>query len=307
MGLFKRKPELEQLRARKDALEKQRLVAERELASAIAARQTALLEGDIDTPLDDQSNGLVGRLNDEKAAVLAAIVTIDGRISEAQSRHAAECEIAMRSAAGKGLSSAADSLDRVADEVASTLSKVPAVLDDVLNRMPLPHLVEKANLKVFSDAIVEALRAEVSEARRYTTRLAAGDVALISPRQEEIKPPPVPAIARLEILPLQKSKWLEADGSVSTTAAFTACSPPAPIAKRAIELGLAFDVLSNEAIALRMSMPQCWAHIPAEDCADLTQPKSAKPPGAPTTAAPAVHSEFIGQPRTGTATIRNSL
>jgi hypothetical protein len=38
MGIFRRKPELDQLRARKSLLEKQLLVAERELAAAVEAR-----------------------------------------------------------------------------------------------------------------------------------------------------------------------------------------------------------------------------------------------------------------------------
>jgi hypothetical protein len=184
VGLFKRKPaELDQLYARKSLLEKQLLVAERELAAAVEARQQVLVEGDpVEQP--NERSDLVARLRDEVDAVRNAITTVDERIAEAESRVAAERDRTKREIAGKELTASADALDRVTDEVAAALAKVFPALDDVLSKLPLPHLVQKANLKVFSDAVIEAMRSQVNEARRYLTRLVEGDAVLAPPRTE---------------------------------------------------------------------------------------------------------------------------
>jgi hypothetical protein len=145
------------LHTRRDLLTRQLAKSEQELDAATAARQVRLLEADdLDAP---HESPVIERLRDERGATLTALSTLAGRIAEAESRLTAERDLALRSAAAKELAVKADALDRAAGEAASALAKVPAVLDDVLNRLPLPHLVEKANLKAFSDAIVEALRA----------------------------------------------------------------------------------------------------------------------------------------------------
>jgi hypothetical protein len=308
MGIFRRKPELDQLRARRTLLEKQLVTAERELAAAVEARQKALLEGDLDTPLDGQSaNGVVGRLHDEKAAVLIALTTLGERIAEAESKLAAEHDLAMRSAAGKELSTAADALDRAADEVAAALARVFPTLDDVLSKLPLPHLVQKANLKVFSDAVVESLRAEVGEARAYIVRLTSGDAALVPPRPDDVKTAPAPIVERRQIFLLVNGRWPEPDGTVRTAGRHIECDPPAAIAKLAIEYEHALEPTSEFAQTLRMRMPPCYAHFAESDCVDISQPKQLiKQVGATTAAAPVIHSEFA-RGRGGFASVsRNS-
>jgi hypothetical protein len=293
MGIFRRKPELDQLHARKSLLEKQLATAERELAAAVEARQKALLEGDLDTPLDGQSaNGLVGRLHDEKAAILTALSTMDERIAEAENRLTAERDRSKREAAAKELSSAADALDGVADEVAAALAKIPGVLDDVLNRLPLPHLILKANVQSFANAIVEALRTEVGEARRYTTMLAEGDAAVVLPRTEDAPPPPAPPIERQTIFLLGRSRW-EENGETITSGPHVTTSPPIKIAKLAIQHGHAIEAGSPLAVTLQMRSPPNYAVFPASDCLDISKPKPVtKPVVTPTATPPVFHSEF---------------
>jgi hypothetical protein len=299
MGIFRRKPELDQLRARKSLLEKQLATANRELAAAVEARQQVLVEGDPVEP--NERPDLVARLRDELEAVRNAIATVDQRIVEAEGRLAEEQDSRRRGVASRELTASADALDHAANAVADAFAKVPAVLDDVLSRMPLPHLILKANVESFAASVVEALRAQAGEARAYIVRLAAGDAALVSPRIEEVKPAPVPAVERREVFLLGPSRWTEPNGEVVTSGTHTTCSPPAAIAARALELGHALEPLSEHAIVLRQRIPPNFGCFSPQDCVDLTQPKLTKPSGTPTAALPPIHSEFVGRPRVGTA------
>jgi hypothetical protein len=304
VGLFRRKPELDQLRARRTLLEKQLVTAGRELAAAIEARQQALLEGDPDTPLDGQSaSGLVGRLHDEKAAVVTAISTIDQRIAEAESKLATERDLAMREAAGKELTAAVDQLDRVAADLASIVARIPATLADVLGRLPPPHSVLPERIQAFANGLIDALQTELGEARAYSMRLTAGDAALVTPRPDDVKTAPVPIVERQEVFLLAPSRWTEPNGEVLTGGPHATCSPPAAIAARALEFGHALDPLSDFAIMLRQRIPPNYGYFSPQDCVDINEPKSTKPPGGPTAAAP-MYSEFVGRPRVGTAIAR---
>src|SRR5262249_23008490 len=151
---------------------------------------------------------------------VAALATIDAKIMDAQRRLDEESDRLKRSAASRELTASADTLDRVADEVASAIAKVPAALDDLLSRLPPPHLVLKANVETFASAVVEALRGEVAEARTYATRLLAGDGVVVSPREQEVKPQPVPPIERQEIFLLGPSRWRE-NGEIVTSGTHT--------------------------------------------------------------------------------------
>jgi hypothetical protein len=311
MGLLRRKSdgltaELENLRHRKSQLDALLVAAEQRLDEATRDRQAKLLEYD---PANDgpPTNAIILRLTDERDACIDALAAVDAKAADVQRRLAEEQDSRRREVASRELTASADALDRVAAEVAAALARVFPALDDVLSKLPLPHLVQKANLKVFSDAVVESLRAQANEAKAYIVRLTSGHAALVPPRPDDVKMPPVPAVERLEILPLQPSKWLEADGSIRTVGAHVTCDPPIEVARAALANGNAINPLSDDAITLRMRVPTCYAYYAAEDCIDLTQPKTAKPPRGLTAAAPAVHSEFVGRPRIGTATVRNSL
>jgi hypothetical protein len=304
MGLFKRKPaELDQLRARKSLLEKQSLIAERELAAAIEARQQVLVEGDpVEQP--NERPDLVARLRDEVEAVRNAIATVDQRIVEAEGRLAEEQDSRRRGVASRELTASADALDHAADAVADALARVFPALDDVLSKLPLPHLVQKANLKVFSDAVVESLRAQASEAKAYTVRLTSGDAALVTPRPDDVKTAAAPIVERQQVFILAPSKWVEPSGEVITVGTHCTASPPAEIAKLALQHGHAIEAGSDLAVTLQMRQPPNYSHFSEFDCTDISQPKQlTKPPGAPTAALPPIHSEFVGRPRVGTARI----
>jgi hypothetical protein len=307
MGIFKRKPaELDQLRARKSLLEKQSIVAERELAAAVEARQQVLVEGDLVEQPNERPD-LVARLRDEAEAVRNAITTVSQRIAEAESKLAVERDQAKRSAAAKELGTAADALAAVAADLAGTVARVPAVLSDVLARLPAPHVVSPERVAAFANGLVEALQLEVGEAQRYIAQLTAGDVEVISPREEEVKLPPAPNVERREVLLLVNGRWPELDGTISTSGAYTTCSPPAPVAAHAIEFGHAIDPLCDNAVTLRQRCAARYGFFAPQDCLDLNEPKPNKQPaGIKTITAPLVHSEFA-RGRAGTATVaRNS-
>jgi hypothetical protein len=294
LGIFKRKSlaaDLDQLNTRKSLLVGQLEIAERKLAEATAARAAHLLEGDLDVP--NEQSPLIQRLHDEKDAIVIAISTIGERIAESESKFAAERDLALRSAAAKELAVKADTLDRVTNEVAAAIAKMPAVLDDVLNRMPLPHLILKANVESFAASVVEALRAEVGEARRYITRLVEGDAALVTPRTEaEANPAPAPAIERQTVFLLGRSKWAE-NGEIITSGPHCSVSPPIEIARLALRHGHAIATGSDLAVTLQMRQPPSYANYAPADCLDISQPKPVtKPVGTPTAAAPVFHSEF---------------
>ena len=223
MGIFRRKPELDQLRARKSLLEKQLLVAERELAAAVEARQQVLVEGDpVEQP--NERPDLVARLRDEAEAVRNAITTVSQRIAETEAKLAAERDLAMRSTAAKELSSATDALAAVATDLAAVANRLPGALADVLAKLPPPHAVLPERIQAFAGGLVQALQTEIGEARAYSLRLAAGDAAVISSRAEETRPP-APAIERTPIFLLAPSRWTEPTGEVLTGGTHTTCNP----------------------------------------------------------------------------------
>jgi hypothetical protein len=250
MGFLRRRSgieaELAALATRKDLLTRQLATAEQRLGEAVAARKVHLLEGDPDVPIGETP--IIERLRDEKAATLDALTTISERIAEAENRLASERDLALRSAAGKELTAAADALDRVAADLAGIVARIPAALADVLSRLPAPHAVSPERIKTFADGLVEALQAEAGEARAYSLRLTSGDAAVISSRAEETKPPS-PIVERREVFLLGPSRWTEPNGEVLTSGTHTTCSPPAAIAARALEFGHALDPLSDFAIA----------------------------------------------------------
>ena len=307
MRIFGRKPELDQLRARRTLLEKQLVTAERELAAAVEARQKALLEGDLDTPLDGQSaNGLVGRLHDEKAAVLIALTTIDERIAEAENKLASERDLALRSAAAKELTAAADALDSVAVDLAAVANRLPGAMQRVLTRLPTKP-VSKERVELFAAEVVAALQLIAREGRSHAVQVAAGNGTVCEPAAQEPAKPPAPAIERTPIFLLGPGRWLEPNGEVVTSGAYVVVSPPASIAARAIEFGHGVDPLSDPAVVLRQRCPPRYGFYPPEDCADLNEPKPDKlPAGSKTITEPLFHSEF-SRARGGTASVaRNS-
>jgi hypothetical protein len=305
VGFLRRRSNLETelaaLQTRRDLLAKQLTTVEEKIAEATARRAAHLLEGDIEVPNEEPV--IVERLRDERAATLDALNTIGHRIVEAESKLVAERDLAMRSTAAKELTAAADALGRVADEVAAAIAKVAPALDDVLGRLPLPHVILKTNVESFAASVVEALRAEVGEARAYIVRLTSGDAALVTPRPDDVKTAATPPIVeRREVFLLGRSRWQE-NGETITSGPHCTASPPVEIAKLAIQHGHAIEAGSDLAITLQMRQPPSYANYAPADCLDIGQPKPlTKPPGSPTAALPLVHSE-IARGRGGFATV----
>jgi hypothetical protein len=311
MGLLSRRrnvldeltSELAKLGVRRDLLSKQLTAVEGKIDEALANRRAHLLEGDLDAP-----NGelvIIERLRDEKSAVVDALAAIDAKALDAQRRLDEERDRLQRQTASKELSSAADQLDAVATDLAGVVARIPVTLAAVLDRLPAPYAVAPERIKAFGDGLVEALQAEEREGRAYAARLAAGDGVVVPPRVEEAEPPPAPAIERLQIFPLQASKWVETDGSIVTVGAHVGCSPPIEVARAALANGTALDPLSDEAIVLRQRCPPRYGHYPPQDCIDLNAPRPEKlPAGSKTITSPSIHSAFVGPARVGTAVAR---
>jgi hypothetical protein len=317
MGIFKRKTltaEVDGFLVRKDMLVKQLTVVEEKIAEATASRRARLLEADDLEPTPEQAL-LVERLRDERSAVIDALAVIDSKIMDAQASVDQERDRIQRETGSKELAAVVEDLIHVRDELTTVAAKVAPALSAVLAKLPPPHLVAPERVGAFLTGVLEAQQAVISEGRSHAARITAGSAQVVRESTPEPATPPPAPIARMEILPLQKSKWLEGDGSIATSAAYTPCSPPLEIARAALANGLAFDVLSPQATALRMAWPACYAYVPAADCHDLTKPKQlANPPADDqgdqnqlTAAALAVHSEFVGRPQIGVATVRNSI
>jgi hypothetical protein len=309
VGLFRRKSlaaELDGLNTRRDLLAKQLAVAQQRLDEALAARQVHLLEGNLDAPNGEPV--IIERLRDERVATLDALNTLGQRITETENKLATERDLALRSAAGKELSTASDKLAAVSADLTGVVARIPAALAGVLARLPAPHAVSPERIQAFANGLVEALQGEVSEARAYATRLTEGDAALVPPRvDDDAKAPPAPIIERQTVFVLQPSRWLEPNGEVLTSGMHTVCDPPAETARTALANGTALDPLSDHAIDLRQRVPPRYGNYPPQDCVDLNAPKPEKlPAGSETITSPAIHSEF-NRGRGGFATVqRNS-
>jgi hypothetical protein len=295
--------EIAGLRSRRDVLADRLARADADIERALADRRRQLVETDLDQ--GDVEPTHIGQLREARASFADAVAAIDLKIAEAVARLDQERDRLQRKTAATELSGVTDELAKLADDLAAVTSKIPSKLGAVIDR--LPHaVVSKSHTAAFADEVVAALRLVVSEARSHASQVTAGTGSIYEPAQQPANPP-VPKVERLEIFPLQPSKWTEPDGTVLTVGAHVTCDPPVEVARAALANGNAIDPLCDNAITLRTRVPPCYAHYAAEDCIDITQPKSAKPPRGLTAAAPAVHSEFVGRPRIGTATVRNSL
>jgi hypothetical protein len=306
MGLLSRRKnvldgltaELESLQHRKSQLTALLSAAEQRLAEATQDRQAKLLESELANgpPIEVP----VFRFTDERDAVVAALAAVDSKLLDAQASVDRERDRVQRETGSKELAVVVEGLTRIHGELAAVSSKVAPAIAAVLAKLPAPHPVSPERVKAFLDGVLEAAQTVVREGQSHAARLISGDAQVVSQVSEPMTPP-TPKIERREVFLLGPSRWTEPNGETLTSGTHTTCSPPAPIAARALELGLAIDPLCANAITLRMRMPPCYAHYAAEDCVDLTQPKSTKPPGGLTAASLPIHSEFVGRPRVGTA------
>jgi hypothetical protein len=307
MGFLRRRPPLEtELAAqhtRKDLLSKQLTTVEGKIGEAVAARQVRLLEAaDLEVP--NEHSPLVERLRDERAAVLTAISTIDQRIAESESRLAAERDRSKREAAARELNGVTDELTKLADDYAAVVSRLPAMLAGVIDKLP-QAVVSKSHTEMFANEVLAALRMVVSESRSHAAQIVSGNAQICESAAQQPANPPAPAIVeRRQIFLLAASRW-EENGETICNGPHCTASPPAPIARAAIEFGHALEAGSDLAVTLQMRSPPNYSVFLAADCVDISRPKElSRPPGSQTAAPPPVHSAFVGRPRIGTAVAR---
>jgi hypothetical protein len=294
--------ELESLQHRKSQLAALLSAAEQRLDEATRDRQTRLLESDLTNgpPIEVP----VFRFTDERDAVVAALAAVDSKLLAAQASVDKERDRIQREASSKELAAVVEGLTRVHDDLAAVAAKVAPALSAVLARLPPPHVVAPERVKAFLDGVIEAVQTVASEAQTHAARLISGDAQVACAITEPVKSEAaLRIIERREIFILAPSKWVEPSGEVITAGPHVTASPPVEIAKLALQHGHALEPLSEHAIVLRQRAPPNYACFSPQDCVDLTQPKSTKPPGAPTAALPLIHSEFVGQARVGTARV----
>jgi hypothetical protein len=304
VGFLRRRSNLEtelaSLHTRRDLLSKQLTTVEGKLDEATARRQVHLLEGDLEV-LDGEPV-IVERLRDEKAAVTDALTTIDAKIVDAQRRCAEEQDRIKRDAAVKKLNAAAEDLTKLASELSTVSSKIPNVLSAVLELLPVPP-VSQPRVSAFVDGVLEALEVAAREARSHVAQITAGVGMVCEPVAQQPVTPPPPEIERAPIFLLGRSRW-EENGETITGGPHCTVSPPAPIARAAIEFGHAIAAGSPLAVTLQMRQPPSYANYAPADCLDISQPKPLiKPTGGPTAASLPIHSEFVGKARIGTARV----
>jgi hypothetical protein len=289
--------EIAGLRQRRDVLSAKLSETGLGIEQAIADRRARLVEGN---PDDQAAPDHVAVARDRRDALTDALDIVDRQIAEAATRLDAARDRARREVAARELNGVTDELTKVADELAGVIAKVPAALGAVLDRLP-QAVVSKSHTEMFANEVVAALRMVVSESRSYAAQIVSGAAQICEPSPQPVNPP-TSAVERLEIFPLQASKWVEADGSVVTTGRHTTISPPAPIARAALANGTALDPLSDNAIVLRQRIPPDYSCYLEQDCIDLASPKLDKPVDKQTAAPAVFHSEFT-RPRGGFATV----
>jgi|SRR5689334_6245995 len=86
-----------------------------------------------------------------------------------------------------------------------------------------------------------------------------------------IVPPPPPGPRRSVFL-LENSQWTE-DGKVCTAPKRIEIELPLPIAERALELGHAIEVNSQQAQHLRCTLGRHYGPMPEDLCVDIQIPK----------------------------------
>jgi hypothetical protein len=306
MGLLSRRKngltaELESLQHRKAQLTAMLTAAEQRLDEATRDRQTRLLESDLTNgpPIEVP----VFRFTDERDAVVAALTAIDAKILDAQASVDRERDRIRRETGSKELAAAVEDLAHVQGELAAVAAKVAPALSAVLAKLPAPHPVSPERVGAFLDGVLEAAQTVIHEAQSHAGRLTSGDAEVVREVSDPVIPP-APKVERLEIFPLQPSRWVETDGSIRTVGAHVTCDPPVEVARAALANGNAILPLSDHAIVLRQRVPPCYANYPPADCLDIAQPKPlTKPVGTPTAAQASIHSEFAGHPRVGTARV----
>jgi hypothetical protein len=281
--------EIAGLRSRRDVLAGRLARADADIEQALSDRRRQLVEADPDQGNIEPIH--VAQLRDTRDSFADAIKALDLRIVEAEERLNQERDRSKREAAARELNGVTNELTKLADDYAAVVSRLPAMLAGVIDKLP-QAVVSKSHTEMFANEVLAALRMVVSEARSYAAQIVSGSAQICEPAQQPANPP-APAIERREVFLLVNGKWPELDGTISTSGAYTTCSPPASIAARAIEFGHGVDPLSDNAIVLHQRCPPRYGFFPPADCTDINEPKPDKlPAGSKTITSPPIHSEF---------------
>jgi hypothetical protein len=309
MGLLRRKSadgltaDLENLRHRRSQLDALLVAAEQRLDEATRDRQAKLLESDLanDGP---PTSAIILRLTDERDACIDALAAVDAKAADVQRRLDEARDRAKREAAARELNGVTDELTKLADDYAAVVSRLPAMLAGVIDKLP-QAVVSKSHTEIFANEVVAALRLVVSEARSHAAQIVSGNAQICEPVAQQPVKPPAPEIARQEVFLRRAGKWSE-NGEIVTSGPRTTPALPLDVAHAAVEFGHAVPFPSAAAAALRAVECPDYSYWPPDRCADLTQPAS-PPRGAQETAATLpVHSEFTPRrkPIIGTAIAR---
>jgi hypothetical protein len=303
MVLFKRKGESERevadLRKRRTMLAERLLAAERDLAQALDDRRRVLLEADLDAPATEPI--MIGRLRDEKDALVDAIGRVDAKIAEAEQRIATDRERTAREKEAAERRRQIEAADAAAQDFAAAAERLVATLQP-LAPVSLAAGAAASNTKYLTDQLSLGVAAGLAECRSYIARVASGTVAIVAEPIRIAPPPPAPDVERIAVMLFQASRWNEPDGVTDTGARNGIVKLPVAVAERACVRNLAVRIDSERYHKLRASevepYGQQWAKpLPQDTVVDLDHPDA--PATVPEKSA--WTDEWVGPPTVGFA------
>jgi hypothetical protein len=314
MGLLSRRnspiatieTELADLERRRSRLADQLTHIEGELSAAVAARRKQMVETDQDNGVD--ARGEINNLRDRVAELGEAVGEIDsriltarGRLDQERDRIARQAESELRTKHLAAVRSALDDFQAAGSRLIDALAAMTAIG---------PACSAAAiDVKSLVPQLGKAVEVAMVEVENYTATVASGYAAIrIEPKPTEPPAPPKP-IARRSMLLLQSSRWPDPEepGGVRTSGRMTTAMLPLDVASAAASHGFAIDPASEQAFHLRQIESTDYAFNAPGECVDICSPKSAFQPLAQPVTMPAVHSEFIGKARVGTATAARAM
>jgi hypothetical protein len=291
--------EIAGLRSRRTVLADRLARADADIERALSDRRRRLVETDSDES-DVESTPQVGQLREVRAGFADAVAALDSKIAEVSTQIDEARDRARREAAARKLNGVTDELTKLADDYAAVVSRLPAVLGAVVDRLPYTA-VSRSHTVMFANEVLAALRMVVSESRSHATQVVSGAGQICEPAAQPPAPPPKPpAIERQSVFLRYAGRWVE-DGETKTCGPHVAIELPVEVARLALSHNHGVPADSRAAADLRGLQDPCYAYWPPDRCIDLTQPRPVpQPPDQMVTA------EFIPsrQPIIGTAIAR---
>jgi predicted nucleic acid-binding Zn-ribbon protein len=246
MALLRRKSEtpvatlerdLSNLTTRREALSQKLATARTALAIASNERRMAMLDADLDDETAaTRRDSFVRDARDQVEALADAVVEINSRISDAETKLASARDHAERAELAAGVRADADVLHDSALELAAVGIKVEAALNAIASRVPLaPDFVPR--VCAYLHDLPEAVDQAVGTAAEYANQISGGAPI------HRAAPAPAPApvvepIERMQIYTLQNLSWREG-AQTFTRPRYAWATPPRHLAIAACERNLA--------------------------------------------------------------------